>query len=458
MKARWQQCNVLEVVSEGRRLWQFGTGRDKVSRGTHLEIPVGQKPPSKLIAKDWRTLFQPRLNIAWLPPKLVFLRALQLPAGDPAELQSMVEFQLEKLSPMPVAQIVWTVERVPHPDPSQQTAVVAMASRSAVEDFLGQLSGDGFMADRLEVPFLRELRATQVEGDGLWLFIRRELDAWLCLAAWYVGGVLRELNLSQLPPGPIAGEVLAQQLTETAWAGEMHGWLPGLPAAHLHAPDEVVGVVEPKLRDWSGQSVQVEPPMPEAALAELTAQGALGAPAPASLIPDEVRARYRQQFIDSVWMRGLGAIGVAYLVFTVLYLVALTWRRSQLEDAHGSAGSMALNYTNTLQLKAQVGVLQEQVNLKFAALDAWRAAVEALPAQLTLSQLNFQKGRTLVLDGSVPSDATDQVTAYNTALKKVTAVGQPLFASVKPATINTRPGAATATWRFEAELRRGEAP
>jgi hypothetical protein len=455
---RWQQCNVLEVASDGRRLWQFGAGRDKVAPGAQLALPVGQKPPAKLVAKDWRTLVQPRLNIAWLPPKLVFLRALQLPAGDPAELPGMVEFQLEKLSPMPVAQIVWTVETVPHPDPTQQTAVVAMASRSAVEDFLGQLSGQGFLADRLEIPFLRELRAERIEGDGLWLFVRQELDAWLCLAAWYVGGVLRDLSVTQIPPGAVAGDVLVQQLTETAWAGEMNGWLPAPPPIHLRATDEVAAVVEPKLREWSGQPVRVEPLMEASTLAELTAHRALSPTGPTNLIPDEVRTRYRQQFIDGVWMRGLGAIGVAYLIFTVLYLAALTWRRSQLDEAHASSGGMALNYTNAMRLKDQVGVLQEQVNLKFAALDAWRAAVETLPAQLTLSQLNFQKGRTLVLDGSVPSDSTDQVTAYNAALKKVTANGQPLFANVRPATINTRPGAATATWRFEAELRRGESP
>ena len=66
--------------------------------------------PERLVTKDWQHLVQPRLNVAWLPPDEVFLRVVQLPKADPAETLSMVELQLEKISPLPVAQIVWCFE------------------------------------------------------------------------------------------------------------------------------------------------------------------------------------------------------------------------------------------------------------------------------------------------------------------------------------------------------------
>lgn len=149
---------------------------------------------------------------------------------------------------------------------------------------------------------------------------------------------------------------------------------------------------------------------------------------------------------------------MAYLVFLFLFLVTLNVRKYQRDELKSEVATLGLNYTNTLQLKAQVGVLQEQVALRFAALDAWRAAVELLPASATLTQLDFQKGHTLALSGTVPPDSTSDITRFNSDLRKSRVSGQPLFANVKAAQFNTRPGAPATTWSFEAELRRSDTP
>ena len=56
----------------------------------------------------------------------------------------MVELQLEKLSPIPVTQVVWSVHPLP---PSRtatlQTVIVMIVERKVVEEFLGQLEGQG---------------------------------------------------------------------------------------------------------------------------------------------------------------------------------------------------------------------------------------------------------------------------------------------------------------------------
>ena len=89
------------------------------------------------MAKDWSTLFQRKLNIAWLPADQVFLRVVQLPAADRQELLSMVELQLEKLSPMPVAQIVWSMELLPNATENLQPVIVIIAPRDLVEAVSG---------------------------------------------------------------------------------------------------------------------------------------------------------------------------------------------------------------------------------------------------------------------------------------------------------------------------------
>src|SRR5438874_1614634 len=157
--ARWHSCNILETASNTRYLWQFSAGGGGKVTLQRQEARTASEPlPEKLVAKDWQTLFQPRLNVAWIPAEHVFLRVVQLPKADLAETRSMVELQLEKLSPLPVAQIVWGFELLAHPGAEMQTAVVIIIGRSRVEEFLGQLEGHGYLADRLELPFLDQLR------------------------------------------------------------------------------------------------------------------------------------------------------------------------------------------------------------------------------------------------------------------------------------------------------------
>ncbi|PYJ95179.1 MAG: hypothetical protein DME23_24325, partial [Verrucomicrobia bacterium] len=151
---RWHSCNVLQAGTDARRLWQFATGNSQVALSAEQRLVSSAPLPARLITKDWRTLWQKKLNIAWLPAEQVFLRIVHLPKCEPEELRSMVELQLEKLSPLPVNQIVWSFEVVPQSSGELRTVIVIIAERSLVEDFLGKLESAGYLADRLELPFL----------------------------------------------------------------------------------------------------------------------------------------------------------------------------------------------------------------------------------------------------------------------------------------------------------------
>ena len=85
--------------------------------------------------------------------------------SDFDETLAMVELQLEKLSPMPVAQIVWSIHVLPHAEGNLQTVIVMIVARNAVEEFLGQLEGQGYLADRLELPLLDQLQATTITPE-----------------------------------------------------------------------------------------------------------------------------------------------------------------------------------------------------------------------------------------------------------------------------------------------------
>lgn len=450
--ARLSTVNVASVEASGSRLWQFPVRGAGVGAAVLHPVSAGAVLPQRAAGKDWSQLVQPRLNVGWLAGDDVFLRVLQLPRGEPDELLPMVELQLEQVSPIPVAHVAWTVEVVPHPDPALQTAVVVMAPRSAVEARVAELEAAGFRPDRLEVPLVRRwLRGDA--ADGLDVRVEAGSDVTRVLVAWRLGGILREAAL--LPLGGPEGDrvsALVSHLTAAARAAELDGWLTELPSVRVEAPAGEVAPWENALREWSGRTVTCVEPPDDQAVAGWTATAQLGRPSD-PLLPAEVAVRYQQDFVDRLWTRGLGGVGLVYLVGVLFFLAALNWRRMNHEDLEAEVRSMGGIYTNVLTLRAQVDVLEEQVGLKYAALDSWRAAIEKLPASLTLQSLSFRNGRTLTLQGSAPAEAQADVTAFNAELQRVQVRGTPLFGAVTPAAFNLRGN--VGTWSFDAELATG---
>jgi len=451
-------CNVLDLAADRRRLWCFDIAGDgEAELDEEFSGLPGDTLPAQHVAKDWRSLFSSRLNLAWLPAGSVFLRVAQFPKCDRAELLAMVELALEKLSPLPVAQIVWSVEPVPARTtvPSEmQTVVVLIAARHEVEKFLGTLEGRGFLADRLEVPLLHQVLATKGEGEGAWVYPGSGADANSCLVAWWYGGDLRSLTLVKLTAAEHWQRELGEVLTKSAWAGELEGWLTGPPRFRLVSVPEDQEVWLRVLRDLSDSPVEVTKPCEPAALATLAARRAARGESLANLLPAEFTTRYRQQFVDSVWMRGLGALVAVYLLGVAGFL-GLLWRaETQKHDLEGRVTALSGAYTNALVTRARIQVLQEQIALKYAAIESLKAVSAKLPEGMTLTDFAFQRGRNVFLRGIAPAEQISKITDYNGALQKVELDGKPLFKSVSAPNISgSGANPQQMAWSFNCELR-----
>ena len=405
--ARWNTCNVLHAGPANRQLWQFGTGEKFPLQREETKLP-GEPLSPKIIAKDWQTLVQPKLNVAWLPAGKVFLRVIQIPKAEAAEVFSMLELQLEKLSPAPVAQICWTYELLPQPFGDMYTAIVVIVSRPYVEEFLGQLEGQGYMADRLELPLIDQLRATKVEGNGAWIY-PGGADENSCLVAWWYGGVLWNLSLVHLPMNDKRAALLREQLTQATWAGEMEGWMTSPPRYHL--------VVDPAAAEtWrallpADAAVNVEPPLAPKDLAARTARRAIAHNGhAAALLPADYAARYKSQFVDRLWMRLLGAVIMLYLLGIGVYfgLVCIASARLdgmdfgvyEVKGVQQQRLAITNTYRETIKLGEQVKVLRDQLELQYAALDSWLAIAENMPDELTLDAIIFGPGRKATIRGT----------------------------------------------------------
>jgi hypothetical protein len=474
--SRWHSCNILQMASDASRLWQFEAKGGGFALTREHRVAIDASLPSRSVAKSWSSLWQPRLNIAWLPPEHVFLRVVELPRSSFDETFAMVELQLEKLSPMPVAQIVWTIHILSrHGDsPARtdagteaaageakaedlQTVVVIIAERVVVEEFLGKLEGRGYLADRLEVPVLDQLEASPATEDGAWIYPVTLAGQNAALVAWWSGGTLRNLSYVVLPPGGDRANNLKAQLAQLAWAGELEGWLTTPPARwHLVGDPAGVGEWEKVLREGLGDPVQVISPLPPAELAAHTARRAAAADLRAPLLPVEFPERYHQQFVDRLWLRGLMMTGLVYAVGVVIYFCAVEVLSIQTHKAEQVLADQGGSYTNAMLLRARYDVLKERQELKFAALDCWKIVAEQLPQDITLQRFSFAGGQKLTLSGTAARDQVNVLFDFNTAMQKAALNGQPMFDPKGGEPVAPRPAGNNVTWNFSLQLEHTE--
>jgi hypothetical protein len=452
--ARWYSANVLQTNAGGRRLWNLSSTSGHFAVQSEATLLLNEPSPPHLVGKDWHTLIRKKLNIAWLPADKVFFRALHLPSSDPAEVASMVELQLEKVSPLPVTHIVWSIYLVPRLSDKAdalQTVLVIIAARSAVEEFLGQLEGEGFLPDRLEAPGLEQFLAAKVNGEGVWIFAGGDGEP--ALAAWWYGGTIQNVTLVALPAGPDRGPQLRTQLEQTAWAAELEGWLTGPLKIHLLAPREEIAYWETTFKDWAESFETLTPATPKE-LAALSAERCGSAAPSTSLLPPEFAVRYHQQFVDRLWMRSLVGVAAVYILGVLFYFGMLYVYQVKDDTVKKDLALMGPGYTNSLRDLEQIHILQDRQALKFAALDCWKAVAENLPESMTVENMFFQRGK-LELSGTILADNPEDVGTFNDALRTATDASHhdPLFAEVAPPTTVINGG--KGTWRFSCELKNG---
>jgi hypothetical protein len=415
---------VLHNEGENRRLWRFALSSSEATLQSELDADALR---SGSFTRTWRHLFQPYLNLAWIPPDRVFLRIVHLPPGEPDELPAMLELQLEKLSPVPVNQVVWSFEVLSEENASERTVAVILASRDDVETFLGELEETRFVPDRLEVPLLHQVAADVPADNTTRLYFQTTNDQMTCLVAWWQHGRLESLNLIRVPSDESGPPLLINHLNRLTWAGEMEGWLKSSPNWELIIDPDTAPLWATALRDWSNDACSVREALSARELAQLAAVRTARHQASANLVPSDYAARYQQQFIDRLWMRGLGLVLVLYVLAVLGYAGSVQYYSYQADQVEQEVRFLAPAYTNAVILRERLRIVQEQAALKYAALDCLLAVSERLPHSLKLESFNFQGGNRLFVSGMVSADDQARVTEFNADLRRAVVHGQPIF-------------------------------
>tara|TARA_B100001146_G_scaffold132695_1_gene116530 strand:- start:501 stop:1910 length:1410 start_codon:yes stop_codon:yes gene_type:complete len=462
-KTKWSSCNLLEPATEGSRLCQFSVSSKKVKLSGDLRVADLIELPAKAVGKDWSDLLSRKLNIATLPPEKVFLRVVELPECEPDELLPMVEFQIEDLSPLPMAQAVWSAEAVPGSTGTEgnQTVLVMIAERGVVEDRLDELEAANYLADRVEVPLLRELVPSEPREDGAHIQLVQGADSVLALVSWWFDGRLRDVNSFNLPDTAASRDELVEKINSVALAGEVAGWMPDEPACHLAKRGDVAADWNTALAKCFGRIREVEP-MSEVELATAAVEFTARTTAPGLMLED-YSARNRQRFQDGLWMQGIKGAVALMLMGLCIFFAYGSWLQGNLEDLNQQVKVQGLQYTNALSLKAKMQTLKKQEALKTAALNAWSEVAIGLPGELKFTQLMFSSDRTLEgntsrklrIVGTADDGKETFIDDYNLVLARMEVKGregQKLFSSVSPGPSRKDPRKKLTTWSVECKF------
>lgn len=454
---RANSCNVLSADTTRRELWRFTRNGNRFAPAGQKPLGLGEKLPDNWVGKGWGNVFSPRLNVAWLPADKVFLRILQLPPCEDSEIQSMVEFQIEKISPLPVTQIVWTVEKVPTAQTAPgtpRTVLVLIAGRNEVEAYLGNLETSGYLADRLELPAIHEIIRQPVAENSAWVYPRQEGDEASCIIAWWFDGVLQQITLFRLSAETAWARELGEQITNVTWSGEVEGWFTSAPKWHLVASQPLADKWHPLLQTVTESTVEVVTPKSAQELASMSATHATRNGLSPGLLPEEYVVKYKQQASERLLLRSIGFIGLAYFVCAFIYIGILQYRIYLRNGLEKDTQDLKVEYDKALQLGEKIEVVETQISLRFAALEAWKSVALNLPEGLTLTDLNFDRGSRLNVIGSSDGDPSPRLTDYTEKLGALKIGDKPLFKEVSPANSN-KGGNGQWRWSFSCELSGG---
>jgi hypothetical protein len=146
-----------------------------------------------------------------------------------------------------------------------------------------------------------------------------------------------------------------------------------------------------------------------------------------------------------------------YLLGVMVYFARLEWELYGTRAVEQDAAIQGPIYTNALQLKAKYQLLTEREDLKFAALDCWKAVAELLPDGVTLEGYNFNDGKKLTLSGTAPADQTKRLLDFDADIRKVAPNGQPLFDPNAGDHVTWDVRGGVVSWHCVLELKRTEA-
>ena len=377
-----------------------------------------------------------------LPASQVVTRVMKLPLQDPVELAGAVALQVDKFSPFPVEQMVYSYEVLAQGE-EETTVLIAISQRTSVGAWGDALRQTGADIVRVDSAALGQWHVLQTEAvpDAK----RREsfllVDEDEIVLITHDGGTL--LSVSGLgQPEDFADPALCADLAEEvarilmetdAENGPGHEPVLFLAAAQGREPlgalaDALKAAVGIAVAEYRGKA------FPDAAAGVLQRSMRMGDRAILNLVPAEwVRDAASLRLRNTLIVVGCGVLGL-WLLLLAGGWGYLAWQRARLENLR-EAEQQWLRPANVVRgMRLQVNLIDRYRDRSQSALESLREISSIQPQGVDLISFTYRKGEGIELIGEADSGAL--VLQFNQRLNE-----SEVFGDVRPGTrTRTRQG------------------
>ncbi|HVM59706.1 MAG TPA: pilus assembly protein PilM [Verrucomicrobiae bacterium] len=336
----------------------------------------------------------------------VLCQTLRLPATDPAELQQMLDLQIDNITPLPLEEVVYGFEPLDTLD-GQTRVLVAIARKATVNERVSALEAAGLQAEVVSVDTLAMFRALSRRNllptdDRQNLLVI--LGATTANVIVYSNGVIQAVRSIVL--GANSESVLREELQRT------------LVAAEAGQPQRTRGTVTFLTRDEPAKLFAERVASELHAESSFLANGAVPSPGlslclecvgdrprPLNLLPDEWRLKRQAAAVRQRLIRGAIAVAIVYAVALAIFLGFLIARNARLHQAEGAIRDRQAKFHEAKELQSALLAMSKQLDTKFSALEVLREVSTLLPDNVKLTSFVYKKDQTVTIKGQAQTTA-----------------------------------------------------
>jgi hypothetical protein len=337
-----------------------------------------------------------------LPFEKTLLRIIRLPTDEPAELRSMVDLQVDKLSPFAPEQTVAAFESLPGATAGTTTVLIAIAQRAVLDEMQATL-GKAALArvDALLLGLWDGLARTgQLAEHGReFLLVADESgvqvivhESGIPLACTYVAG---PFDLSRPDDRSDIGREVARLLmaleTDHGQPTSLSGAVWAAPAAATALAATVGEICGTACRDLDRQSLP-------AALEGIVRRGGRGAQAidltPAAWRQTEQAIRFRRR----LW-RAAGAVILAWGLLVSAAFALLAYERRLVGRLNAESQAWLTQANDVRTMRRRVNMIQRYRDRHDSALECLREVSVMLPQGIDLETFTYRKDESVEVAG-----------------------------------------------------------
>ena len=343
-----------------------------------------------------------------LPAQQVLLRVVDLPTPDPAELEGMIELQVDKLSPFPVENLIVSYERLEVTESATRVLIAAVQRQRAEE--LGDVFHDlGTELWRIDVDVLGWWRLLKDEAGGESRGVQVTVlalpdDTLLVVSQDGIPMLLRFLGDPDETGRAEYLEAVAEEINYTLTSVEAES------GSDLGAADDRLARSAGRVRPGRAPVASAgrrrgARPWPLSPLSVgLARRAADEAEGTVNLAPPEWQSTRESR----KWRKNLiiasSVLLSAWLVLVVAFLATLGSRKAGLARLQGQAEALAAPAAEVKQIQEKITFLEQYKDRSRSGLEVLRAVTLSLPANVELTAFIYKKGSKLTLRGEADQE------------------------------------------------------